>query len=148
MLYIPAEWGHEVLTLEDNSLNLNYTFFRLDRESTPRHARLMRAHRALRSHLCQDLPSCGLTRASGPEALAQVLWEVVPLMFVPPFVLLVLLHQKGHPKAARGVAITVLLVCVYLSASLSWNEYSMGTVRLAFSPLVVLWSIVLAVGCI
>uniref|UniRef100_A0A6C0BF16 JmjC domain-containing protein n=1 Tax=viral metagenome TaxID=1070528 RepID=A0A6C0BF16_9ZZZZ len=58
MLYIPAYWFHKVVTLEDNTININYSFFNRNNISfiaSERNKNIYTIHKLLSSQMCDDV---------------------------------------------------------------------------------------------
>lgn len=125
MLYIPAFWYHKVLTLQDNTVNLNYMFFNKRPMYNERNIQLYTLHKMLKSSMCEQ-PVCEYM-GKGPalSAILRGLIETLPL-----FIVFVLLRQFLISKyryildILLGCAVAILVFVPY------FQTVSFGVCRL------------------
>lgn len=83
MLYIPSYWFHRVVTLDDTSSNVNFTFWHVTNSPIGRNTDLYILHRLLRTSMC-DQPICRMTSRPGRLSHAFVvgLFETFPIFLL------------------------------------------------------------------
>lgn len=100
MLYIPSYWFHKVITLEDNTINMNYTFFGNHNKSisSNRDRDLYTLHNIFNSDMCisnDTKPICDIYSNNiykYPSGIFRGFYETTPLFII--FLILALKFQK------------------------------------------------------
>lgn len=102
MLYIPSYWFHKVITLEDNTINMNYTFFGNHNKmiSSKRDRDLYTLHNIFNSHMCisnDSNPICNIYsnniyKNKYYSAFFRGFYETTPLFII--FLILALKFKK------------------------------------------------------
>lgn len=90
MLYIPAYWFHKVITLEDNTINMNYTFYGSHNKqiSSQRDRDLYTLHNIFNSRMCVADSTkiiCDIYSLNGyvyPSAILRGFYETIPFFVI------------------------------------------------------------------
>ena len=98
MLYIPSYWFHKVITLEDNTINMNYTFFGIHNKkiSSKRDRELYTLHNIFNTEMCvsnETKPICNIypnNIYNYPSAFFRGLYETI--LFFIIFLILTNIH--------------------------------------------------------
>lgn len=132
MIYIPSYWWHKVLTLEDNSRNLNFNFYNKNVKIPQRDQTIYKLHKLTKSDFSKD-PICKYTNdvldfsffsnsifeLIIPIILIIIIAKVIPFaVFVSLFILMVIIMENeylnieyyGYTKMIITVLILFLII--------------------------------------
>lgn len=83
MLYLPAYWFHKVITLEDNTVNINYAFYPKKRIESNRATDLHNIHKMFNTLICKDEIMCTLERPDTRiRASIRAMVEIIPFVII------------------------------------------------------------------
>lgn len=136
MLYIPAYWFHKVLTLEENTVNINYIFFnKLNHNiGSSRNVEIILLHKLFNTSLCETELICDiLDYEKNPKyrIISRGIYEMFPVYLL----ILLILFMIPFNKEFIYFLITISL---YLIFNKSINDdtfhytYMLGTYLLIF----------------
>jgi hypothetical protein len=127
MLYIPAYWFHKVLTLEDNTVNINYMFFNKTPICSNRNRDILSLHRLVNtfmceySHVCETMSYTHLLRA-----IIRGLLESLPFFLVLYFMVRVLLFQAANVDNAHYPMYIIIILGLLLVIEPTIGDISSG----------------------
>ena len=139
MLYIPSYWFHKVITLEDNTINMNYTFFGNHNKkiSSKRDRELYALHDIFNSYMCADKntkPICNMYSNNiymYPSVFFRGFYETIPLFII--FLLLTSIHK------ILSFIYIIFIFCIFIYNYL--DIISSGITKIA-SIFTLLWIII------
>jgi hypothetical protein len=113
MLFIPAYWFHQVLTLEDDTVNVNFTMFNKKNHivANPRDSELFMVHKFFNTNMC-DFPICDIVKNKIPmhKGFTRAIFEMLPIYLI---ILLVFIFLKK--KIYKQIFLYGLIIgCFYL----------------------------------
>jgi hypothetical protein len=145
MLYIPAFWFHKVITLEDNTKNLNYIFFNKHLYNLPidltRHFELYALHKATRSRMCKQY-ICDIMDHK-PKSFIRLLLRGLYEAF--PFAAIYLVIMMLVPKHRILSTIIVIAILLFFIFSSYLEIIGVGLSRLV-GTFTILWIFIFYVG--
>lgn len=144
MLYIPAYWFHKVITLEDDTLNMNYIFFNKNQEALPislaRNKQLFTLHSIFKTHMCDD-PICKIMvdgRDNVAYAFARGMIETLPFLILFVIVLYCFSPRSLVRLLWVGAVGTFLILCIFMKYL---NTISFGISRIA-AVFIIVWLVI------
>lgn len=111
MLFIPAYWFHQVLTLEDNTINVNFTMFNKKNQliAHPRNIELYVLHKFFDTNMCK-FPICDITKNPLYKGIIRGLIEMIPI-----YIIIILLFYFLKKTVYRRIFLSILIIlCFYL----------------------------------
>lgn len=117
MLFIPAYWFHKVITLEDGTLNMNYTFYNKHNSEiiTKRDEDLYTLHRIFNSHMCLDDLTGEICRVIKVDdnivrSLIRGMYETGVFYLVYCVIALILLYTSKRLNIVFNIAVVVFIL--------------------------------------
>lgn len=118
MLYLPAYWFHKVITLEDNTININYIFFNKYLSELPgpqeRNKDLYTLHTVFNSTMCEQ-PVCRIMNSPErvPYALIRGMLETLPV-FIIYLIVLWCMPTKKWQVVWQSLIVVILVTGIWL----------------------------------
>jgi hypothetical protein len=136
MLYIPSYWFHKVITLEDNTINMNYTFFGIHNKkiSSKRDRELYTLHNIFNTNMCvsnDTKPICNIYANNiynYPSAIFRGLYETI-LFFI-----IFLILTNIHP-----ILSLFYILCIFIIFINNYLNYVTSGITKIVSFFTLLW---------
>ncbi len=130
MLYIPAFWFHKVLTLENDSLNVNVKFYNkhLIKFASKRDIDVYHIHSLLNTEMCTKNAVCSITDTA-PRNLLRAFFTFF-IEMIPAFILYTIFAMVIRNKRIYvGFNIALILFSIYIISSNELNDKAYGILR-------------------
>lgn len=135
MIYIPSFWFHKVLTMEDNSVNVNLNFHRLPKENpNQRNTDLILLHRLFATTLWRTDDATRCAYSDVPYSLSLV-WTVTK-EWLPLAVFVGLLTMKWSTRAIITTILLLYFIIVPLTKVSTYGVSELYTAAVVFGLLV------------
>jgi hypothetical protein len=111
MLFLPAYWFHKVLTLEDNTININYIMYNKNNKkiASKRDQELFALHNLFNTSMDKEIKSIYKNEGRFIPAIARGLYELFPFI-----ALFVILYSVAKKTKQRWISFGLLLIAIFI----------------------------------
>jgi hypothetical protein len=130
MLYIPSFWFHRVITMEDNTKNVNFSFYYTPRKISTRDCHIYKLHQALDTKMCRTYEICNIQRfCMGTNDHPSIVYGFMEMDLV--YLLMILCLWIAHIIGYGNVMLTIwALVSLYFMTISNIDHYTVGIFKI------------------
>jgi len=142
MLFIPAYWFHKVVTLEDNTININYIMYNKNNKqiASKRDQELFALHNLFNTSMDKEIKSIYINQRQLVPSIARGIYEMLP--FIALFVIIYYIAKKSKLNwLVYALLFVGLSIGIILYSSDSYEVDTNGISRIIGFYILVLTSI-------
>ena len=115
MLYIPSYWFHKVITNMDNTININYLFFKKEQNNDPddRNCKLYQLHKMFNTNICKEFPICQINnKCNKYTSFLYGFYEMIPIYII--YLVFYIFIDKYFNQYKKNILLINIIILIFI----------------------------------